>query len=192
MNRRKISVQTITNSDHQSGFVLILSLVILLVLSIVVLSVNSTIIAQEKMVASTKQANLALEAAENALRMAEITLKNTAASDLDELVELLKISEKGEVSGSYFDDATWTTSSDFVKTIDFLDSDNTGIRARYFIEKATTVMGDDVYISDENSNNVGNVIPTSQGFRIVARGEFVSGDERLAQRVLVSHFARTL
>lgn len=179
-------------SAGQHGFVLVLSLVILLLLSIVVLSVNSSIIAQEKMIASTKQANLALEAAENALRMAEISLKNTAASNLDDLVDQLKISESGEISGSYFDDATWTTNDDFVKTFDSLDAGNTGVRARYFIEKATIVVGDGVFLSDENSNNVGSLVPTTQGFRIIARGEFVSGDKRLAQRVLVSHYARLL
>ena len=92
-----------TAIKRQSGFVLVLSLVILLVLSIVVVSVNSSVIAQEKMVASTKQANLALEAAENALRVAELRLKNTAATNLDDLVDTLKISESGEVEGSYFE-----------------------------------------------------------------------------------------
>jgi type IV pilus assembly protein PilX len=91
------------NNRNQRGAVLIVSVIILLILTIVSLSSSQNIVLQEKMTGSSRQASLALIAAESALRDAE--------NYLDGIVTLADFNSNG-TNGYYSETATAPTSAE--------------------------------------------------------------------------------
>lgn len=73
-------VSSVSSLQTQSGVVLAISLIILLLLTLIGLSAMQTSALEEKMVGNMRDKSLAFQAAESALRAAELSLPNISSS----------------------------------------------------------------------------------------------------------------
>ncbi|NIR58095.1 MAG: hypothetical protein GWO02_00530 [Gammaproteobacteria bacterium] len=167
---------------RQRGAVLAVSLLLLLVMTIIGVAGMQNTTLQERMAGNTKSRNVALEAAEVAVRDAEVYLDGiVATSDFD-------------TAGPYymqgsapdpFADSTWTgtNAQQFTGSLQGLDAaDN----PYYFIEWVGTVTAQ----STPQMNNYGQgSVPSVSGFRIVARGTDASGNSKV---YLESYYGKVL
>lgn len=177
----------------QRGAVLIMSLLILLILSILALSSIERTSVQERMVSAQRDADYALEMAEDALREAEAHIRSG-------LVVLADFNDRGPLyaagaAPSLGKAGAWEQAR-------VLSADNT-LKAwsalygkdvpapTYFIELLGDVAGGeqvtDVVVAGRQDMTAGDVRPVA--FRIVASSRGLSGD---ARRVVEVHYAGEL
>ena len=68
---------------YQNGAVLFISLIFLLIMTIIGITAMKTTVLEEKMASNTKNRNLALQAAEAALRAGELQIANNSITAFD-------------------------------------------------------------------------------------------------------------
>jgi type IV pilus assembly protein PilX len=128
----------------QHGTTLIMTLVFLLLLSLLGITAMSTSTLEEKMTGNTKDLNLSFQAAETALRAAEVWVESTTvATDLN-VNNANGIYDPSTTGTEVWDTVTWTGSSNLVVypgTPGTTASGSLGdvnTRPKYIIEKLTT------------------------------------------------------
>ena len=172
---------------RQRGAVLVVCMIILLMLTLIGVSGARSVILQEKMTSASRDAQLALQVAESAVRAAE--------KDVNGLVDTSAFSSSG-TNGLYtegdappdlFAAATWGAGVSRDVTITMDGKTFTG---RYFIEMAGEIDPEAVAGAAEVVGN--NSVVASSGnvkvFRIVAMGEGLAKTER----VIVTHHGKLL
>ncbi len=173
---------------HQHGFVLIMSLVILLIVTTLGASLIQTGTLEEKMAAATRNKNIAFQAAEAALLDAEKSIA-AATSGLEPQAALATcISSSGYCGGLPSDGSNrwqqtgWDWSNG--KNVDMSKIDPNAQSARYLIEFLKTVGNDNIMImniGDATANNPVNY------YRITAIG-YGANDQ--AQVILQSTYGK--
>ena len=176
------------NPGRERGAVLLVSIIILLVLTIVSLSSSQGIVMQEKMTGSSRQATLALMAAESALIEAEEYMEDvvTLAAFNDTGADGF-YSEGFELSmAEYFDDANWVDANSQLAVVDvapdFNGSSTAAPEARWIVEERGPLAKTLSDTGDVNSLNMGGYGDGSSSsgsgfsFRIVARGKSPDGN----------------
>ena len=105
--------KTSSQINNQRGIVLVFSLLILSVLTLVALTGMKSSIVDEKMSGNLRDSELALQAAESALRDAETFINNiTSVNDLTNANGLLKEGNDGAaIEPDYLDNSVWEDSS---------------------------------------------------------------------------------
>ena len=105
-----------TLPKQQHGVVLVLSLIILSVLTLVAVTGMRTSVTEEKMSGNIRDRELAMQAAESAMREATTVVDAfTAKADLTGLNGLLDISDPEE---QYLDYGTWTNAANYTEAPD--------------------------------------------------------------------------
>ncbi|WP_237068692.1 pilus assembly PilX family protein [Microbulbifer guangxiensis] len=172
---------------RQRGAVLVVSLLVLLIMTLIGVSGATSIIMQEKMTFASRDAQLALQVAESAVR--------TAEEEIESLVDISSFNSsgngglyvEGEAPTDLFNEVTW----DSAKTQEITVSmEGKTFPARYFIELAgeidPEVMAGSVEI--HGSNNVVATSGSVKVFRIVARGQGLAN----TRRMLVTYYGKLL
>ncbi len=176
---------TYSSGGHkQRGWVLVIGLVVLVMLSIIAIALMRTTLMEEKMAGANRDINLSFEAAETALRGAEIFIESQVDDSLFTTTDT-GIYAQGTDPGNTEPNAFLTPWSDTNSRI--LASAPTGVTTapRYMIKK----VGES---GDEGSLNLGGYGETDLSqksviYRITARG---TGGNNNTQTVLRSHYAR--
>lgn len=172
---------------HQRGAVLVVSMIVLLMLTIIGISGARGIILQEKMTFASKDAQLALQIAESAVRAAEAEVN--ALSDISGFAASGSggLYTEGDAPSDIFAEATWAggNSREFTVTMD-----GKNFTGRYFIELAGEIDPEALAGSVEvhGQSNVVAMSGNVKVFRIVARGVGLGG----TSRVLVTHHGKLL
>ena len=168
----------------QRGWILVIGLVVLVMLSIIAIALMRTTMMEEKMAGANRDINLSFEAAETALRGAEIFIESQPDDSLFATTGT-GIYAQGADPGNAEPNAFLTPWSDTNSRI--LASAPTGVTTapRYMIKK----VGES---GDEGSLNLGGYGETDLSqksviYRITARG---TGGNDSTQTVLRSHYAR--
>ena len=169
---------------QQRGWILVIGLVVLVMLSIIAIALMRTTMVEEKMAGANRDINLSFEAAETALRGAEIFIESQPDDSLFTTTGT-GIYAQGTDPGNTEPNAFLTPWSDTNSRI--LSSAPTGVTTapRYMIKK----VGES---GDEGSLNLGGYGETDLSqksviYRITARG---TGGNDSTQTVLRSHYAR--
>lgn len=186
----------ISSRKKNQGSVLIISLLILLVLTMLGVTALDTTVMEERMSSNTRQRNLALQAAEAALKAGEQWLSNNAANVMSP-VHLSKFSGTGELyndtisaralTWDFNDTSYWTTgNSTAVTTLSSFPADTSVIPGapRYVIEYVGRGAGkapDPLNFTDPDLR--------AYVFRIVAIGW---GPDKSTKVVLSSTFSKQL
>ncbi len=168
--------------DHkQRGWVLVIGLVVLVMLSIIAIALMRTTMVEEKMAGANRDINLSFEAAETALRGAEIFIEAQPDDSLFATTDTGIYAQDNAEPDPF--DGTWDNDNSRI-----LASAPTGVTTapRYMIKK----VGES---GDEGSLNLGGYGETDLSqksviYRITARG---TGGNDNTQTVLRSHYART-
>jgi len=168
----------------QRGWILVIGLVVLVMLSIIAIALMRTTMMEEKMAGANRDINLSFEAAETALRGAEIFIESQPDDSLFATTGT-GIYAQGADPGNAEPNAFLTPWSDTNSRI--LATAPTGVTTapRYMIKK----VGES---GDEGSLNLGGYGETDLSqksviYRITARG---TGGNDSTQTVLRSHYAR--
>ena len=168
----------------QRGWILVIGLVVLVMLSIIAIALMRTTMGEEKMAGANRDINLSFEAAETALRGAEIFIESQVDDSLFATTGT-GIYAQGADPGNAEPNAFLTSWSDTNSRI--LATAPTGVTTapRYMIKK----VGES---GDEGSLNLGGYGETDLSqksviYRITARG---TGGNDSTQTVLRSHYAR--
>jgi len=168
----------------QRGWILVIGLVVLVMLSIIAIALMRTTMMEEKMAGANRDINLSFEAAETALRGAEIFIESQVDDSLFATTGT-GIYAQGADPGNAEPNAFLTPWSDTNSRI--LATAPTGVTTapRYMIKK----VGES---GDEGSLNLGGYGETDLSqksviYRITARG---TGGNDSTQTVLRSHYAR--
>ena len=169
---------------QQRGWILVIGLVVLVMLSIIAIALMRTTMMEEKMAGANRDINLSFEAAETALRGAEIFIESQPDDSLFATTGT-GIYAQGADPGNAEPNAFLTPWSDTNSRI--LATAPTGVTTapRYMIKK----VGES---GDEGSLNLGGYGETDLSqksviYRITARG---TGGNDSTQTVLRSHYAR--
>ena len=169
---------------QQRGWILVIGLVVLVMLSIIAIALMRTTMMEEKMAGANRDINLSFEAAETALRGAEIFIESQVDDSLFAPTGT-GIYAQGADPGNAEPNAFLTPWSDTNSRI--LATAPTGVTTapRYMIKK----VGES---GDEGSLNLGGYGETDLSqksviYRITARG---TGGNDSTQTVLRSHYAR--
>lgn len=149
------------HSQHQRGSTLMISLIILLVMTLIGVTAMGTSTLEEKMAGNERDRQLAFQAAEAALRQAEVyvtdSIVSTAAFDGSNtgLYALASYPDLGAT-------ATWTNSRSYVGTI-------SGIKTapKYIVEIMGAVGNEDINIAGYGESSGTGIVTT---FRATARG----------------------
>lgn len=170
----------------QQGAVLAISLIILLVLTVVVMSGNQTVVMQEKMTASVRDAHISLQDAEIGLL--------AAATQIESLTGTGGFSDAG-TGGFYsqqngpinvFDSANWASGK-------YLSTTNpvTGNTIQYYIEDVDIIPVPDEDLSGINMMGYGQTTGGGDvnAFKVVSRATGMSGT---AERVVVGFYGKRL
>ena len=170
--------------QKQRGWILVIGLVVLVMLSIIAIALMRTTRVEEKMAGANRDINLSFEAAETALRGAEIFIESQPDDSLFATTGT-GIYAQGADPGNAEPNAFLTPWSDTNSRI--LATAPTGVTTapRYMIKK----VGES---GDEGSLNLGGYGETDLSqksviYRITARG---TGGNDSTQTVLRSHYAR--
>ena len=170
--------------QKQRGWILVIGLVVLVMLSIIAIALMRTTRVEEKMAGANRDINLSFEAAETALRGAEIFIESQPDDSLFSTTGT-GIYAQGADPGNAEPNAFLTPWSDTNSRI--LATAPTGVTTapRYMIKK----VGES---GDEGSLNLGGYGETDLSqksviYRITARG---TGGNDSTQTVLRSHYAR--
>lgn len=168
---------------RQSGAALLTSLLILLVLSLLAVASMQNVSMQERMVSANRDAQIALEAAEQAAREAEAELRDNVVTLGNFGVQAGLYNKAG--APDMFADATW--SSDAVSRT-ATNSGGLAEQPRYFIEHIGQVTSDET-VNDLAVGNYSGAAPTvpPEGFRIVA---WSSGRSGQAFRVIEVYYGK--
>ncbi|WP_323847375.1 pilus assembly PilX family protein [Microbulbifer magnicolonia] len=172
---------------NQRGAVLVVCMVVLLMLTLIGVSGARSVILQEKMTFASKDAQLALQVAESAVRAAEADID--ALDDIDDFVAAGTdgLYSEGEAPEDFFAAATWADTVSREVTVTMGGKNFSGL---YFIELAGEIDPEAVAGSAEIYGE-SNVVASSGNikvFRIVARGVGLAGTER----ILVTHHGKLL
>jgi type IV pilus assembly protein PilX len=169
---------------QQRGWILVIGLVVLVMLSIIAIALMRTTMMEEKMAGANRDINLAFEAAETALRGAEIFIESQSDDSLFATTST-GIYAQGTDPGNTEPNAFLTPWSATNSRI--LSTAPAGVTTapRYMIKK----VGES---GDEGSLNLGGYGETDLSqksviYRITARG---TGGNDSTQTVLRSHYAR--
>ena len=169
---------------QQRGWILVIGLVVLVMLSIIAIALMRTTRVEEKMAGANRDINLSFEAAETALRGAEIFIESQSDDSLFATTST-GIYAQGTDPGNTEPNAFLTPWSATNSRI--LSTAPTGVTTapRYMIKK----VGES---GDEGSLNLGGYGETDLSqksviYRITARG---TGGNDSTQTVLRSHYAR--
>lgn len=162
----------IISSARQDGAALLTSLLILLVLSLLAVASMQNVSMQERMVSANRDAQIALEGAEQAAREAEELLENNVVT-LGNFGVQTGLYNKAEAP-SEFSATTWSGDGESIQ------GTNNGELAeapRFFIEHIGQVTNQDP-VNDLAIGNYGGASSSSppEGFRIVAWSSGRSGD----------------
>lgn len=168
----------------QKGAALLTSLLILLVLSLLAVASMQNVSMQERMVSANRDAQVALEATEDAAREAEARLDN----------DVVTLGDFGVADGLYtkatapdmFSSTTWSSN-------DSVAASNPGSlpqAPRYFIEHIGPVTNEEI-INDMAIGNYAGAAPSSppEGFRIVA---WSSGNSGQTFRVIEVYYGKRI
>lgn len=173
----------IARQARQGGAALLTSLLILLVLSLLAVASMQNVSMQERMVSANRDAQIALEGAEQAAREAEELLENNVVT-LGNFGVQTGLYNKAEAP-SQFDSATW---SDGGPSIQASDDGDLAEAPRFFIEHIGQVTNQDP-VNDLAIGNYGGASSSSppEGFRIVAWSSGRSGN---TSRVIEVYFGK--
>lgn len=157
---------------RQDGAALLTSLLILLVLSLLAVASMQNVSMQERMVSANRDAQIALEGAEQAAREAEELLENNVVT-LGNFGVQTGLYNKAEAPSEY-DSTTW---SDNGVSIQGTNNGDLAEAPRFFIEHIGQVTNQDP-VNDLAIGNYGGASSSSppEGFRIVAWSSGRSGD----------------
>lgn len=196
----------IPNRQTQKGSVLLVAIMVLIVLTLLTFSSSKSVILQEKMTASSRDAILALEAAEAALREAELSIKDktkvfTAAGSASGRYEGSECeSDSAHAQCAYltslkdvFADSSWTKSTKASSGVNCGNGDaNCEIFGDYIIVRLgpinLTLTGDgEVQAIHSDSVEMDEMLFDQMfKYKIIARGVGLNPD---TQRILVSYYA---
>lgn len=174
--------------QRQRGAVLVVCMIVLLMLTLIGVSGARSVILQEKMTFASKDAQLALQVAESALREAEEAID--ALEDTDSFADTGTggLYTEGNAPADLFATATWSDGVSEEVTVTMDGDDFTG---RYFIELAGEI-DPEAMAGAAEIHGQSNVTPSSGNikvFRIVARGTGMSDS---TERVIVTHHGKLL
>lgn len=174
-------MQQIRDLKHQRGAVLVVCMIVLLLLTLIGISGARGVILQERMTSASKDAQLALQVAEAALRAAEAEIDGLGAPDAGFGSDHLYTS--GSAPADLLDPSNWDDANELPAV---LTMGNDPFTAHYFIEQAGELA------PPAGSGAVGEgyggaaSAPPPQVYRIVARGRGLAGTER----IIVTHYGR--
>ncbi len=165
--------------NRQRGAVLAICMIVLLVLTLLSLSGARSVILQEKMTSASRDAQLALQAAEAALHAAESEIYSL--SSLDDFAKEDGVSHHyrtGNLPLDLLNPSTWENAEKL--------SASEGIESssRYLIEEVGELAPAPGVVEDPGNNQVSD--PSFIVFRIVARGQGRGGTER----ILIAHYSK--
>lgn len=181
--------------SKQRGATLVISLFILLVLTLLGVSAMQGTFLEEKMTGNMRDQQIALQAAEAAIYVAENYIESiTTTGRFDGTNGFLGV---GDPEPDFFDTSTWTdnTKSSLITYSDLLGSPIPGIDAanqpRVVIKHLGDVSGG---AGDEGAKNIigyggGNTAGTTDGFRITARSSGASGTSQI---IIQGHYGRKM
>jgi type IV pilus assembly protein PilX len=172
---------------QQRGWILVIGLVVLVMLSIIAIALMRTTMMEEKMAGANRDINLSFEAAETALRGAEIFIENQSDDSLFATTGTglyAQGTSDDDIERPPFELDSWKPENNHSIA---LSSAPVGVTSapRYMIKK----VGES---GDEGSLNLGGYGETDLSqksviYRITARG---TGGNDSTQTVLRSHYAR--
>ena len=175
----------LNNPQKQRGVALFISLVLLLVLTIIGVSSVQTTSLEVRMTRNEHDTLLAFQAAESALRDAEVDLLDeTSTADFDGTGGKYEIADLG-VDERYLDGATWGGTNSVVAAA----VAGTAAPARYIIEYIGPVLRDENAHQQEDPYAGSATVARVEMFRVTARG--VGGTQN-AQVFLQTTFGRIL
>lgn len=167
--------QRLNSYNRQRGAVLAVCMIVLLLLTLLGLSGARSVVLQEKMTSASRDAQLALQAAEVALQVAE-----------GKVYELTSLKEAAELGGYYgeempadlFNNSNWETAEKST-----VEMNGHELNYSYFImyEGELERPG-----APQDSGGTQNDEPPVSVFRIVARGKGLGNTER----ILITHFGK--
>lgn len=171
--------------QQQRGGALITALSILLIMTVLGISAMSTTALQERMAGNARDAEVAFEAAEAALRAAETILTTTPAANIDTLIN-------ANTAGYYLaganeqwkTEANWATAA--TATYPIVASQPRFIIQRITTTGTATASASGPIESINYSNNPPVITGTTRVFQITARGFGLSANSRV---MLQSYFA---
>lgn len=171
----------------QKGAVLVVCMVVLLMLTLIGVSGARNIILQEKMTFASKDAQLALQVAEAAVRAAEADIDALNTLNVFVSAGTNGYYSLGDAPSDIYDTANWVDGLTQSVTVEMDGKEFTG---RYFVELSGELTPAAVAGNAEiyGTNNVVPMSGTIQVFRIVAMGQGLSTTER----VLVTHHGKLL
>lgn len=168
MNRKFI------NRNRQKGAVLAVCMIVLLVLTLLSLSGARSVILQEKMTFASRDAQIALQAAEAGLRAAE-----------GNIFALTSLGQTAQMKGYYgsqpptdlFNDSSWSNAETSTVTMN-----DQSLTYRYFV----VYMGELGFPNDvqDGGGTKGDKQPPHV-FRVVSRGQGLN-----TERILISYFSK--
>ncbi len=176
---------------HQSGAVLVVSLIMLLILTLLAFSGGQSVVMQEKMTFTVQDSQIAFQSAERGIKQAQIYIEDNV-SDLSEFSDdgtaTAGLYKQGQAPTDLFNASTWTAGISR-ETTAAVNEDVA--KARYFIEEIglASGLGAGSDIGDIGGYGQNGGASDNNVFKIVARGE---GHSASTQRVIVSFYAKSL
>ncbi len=174
---------------HQSGVILLVSMIMLLILSLIGASLGESVLMQEKMTFSVQDSKVALQSAEMALKHAENNLEN-----LDSSIDLF---DYASTTNGFYTTATaptdYTAASNWNgdQSINATTTVDENIPAgRYFIEYIGPIGAVSNASAPITIQGYGDVIHGGQPlelFKIVVRGR---GKSSTSERYITSYFGK--
>lgn len=170
-----------TTERRERGSVLIISLMIMLLMTLISVTAMRTTIVEQKMAGNQRDLNIALQAAEGALRNAESYIESLAAVT----------AFNGGVTGLYtaddlvdpFSSATWSSANSRTYTGNMTDA---GTAPRYIIELVKEGEGENLIVENYGESSGAEAVHT---FRITARA---SGKTSNSYVYLQEYYARAM
>jgi type IV pilus assembly protein PilX len=176
---------------HQSGAVLIVSLIMLLILTLLAFSGGQTVVMQEKMTFTVQDSQVAFQSAERGIKQAQAYI-DANILDLDDFSDdgttTAGLYNQGKAPTDFFTASTWAAgiSRETTATV------NVDVaKARYFIEEIGLSSGLEAGgdVSDIGGYGQNGGVSDNNVFKIVSRGQ---GRSTSTQRIIVSFYAKSL
>jgi type IV pilus assembly protein PilX len=174
-------MKRIRGLNSQRGAVLVVCMIVLLMLTLIGLSGARGVILQEKMTFASKDAQLALQVAEAALRAAEAEIDGLTGPDAGFGSGHLFAS--GGAPVDLLDPDNWDDAFELDPALTMGDDNFTG---HYFIEQAGQLAPAAGAGAVGDGYGPVSSAPPPRVFRIVARGRGLAGTER----IIVTHYGR--
>jgi len=177
--------------QRQRGAALLVSLVLLLIMTVLAISSMQGTVLQEGMVSAQRDAQIAIEGAEQALRDAENLLATTVPT-FNNSNGLYSSSGPAPVGEDLYKPSSWTNNNSIAATMPKIGSENLLAEApRYFVQMLDSAAisangGLDLNVQNY-TNDSGEV--ERQVFRIVARSLGKTGQ---TPRIVEAYYAREL